>query len=146
MKQKIEQILFPYDGSKSSDKSFKNILEIAKRFNAKILLLACIKDHYTFGFFKSKSDKKAVEKEKQIATKKMNNLKKQAETIGVKTKSKISKCDIISKEIVDYAKKEKVDMIAMTKQKRGTIAEKMYNESSTEKVFREAPCTVMNIR
>lgn len=146
MKQNIEQILVPYDGSKNSDKVFKNVLEFAKRFDAKILLLACIKDIATFGFFKSKSDKKLIEKQKSVAEKKMQVLKKQAVQFDVRIKSKTVKCDVISKKIVEYAKKEKVDIIVMSKNREGTVAEKMYHESTTEKVFEEAPCTFMNIR
>lgn len=142
----IKKILCPYDGTYSSQKVFRNILYLAKCANAEILLLTCIEDRATFGFFKSKSDKKIINKQKQKANEKIEKLKLQAQEREVLIKSKIVKCDIVSKEIINYAKKEKVDMIVMNQTNRGTVAEKMYNESTVEKVFKDSPCTFIHIK
>ena len=146
MKQVINKILCPYDGTVSSERTFKNILNLAKQYEATILILTCIKDKATFGFFKLKSDKKTIKMQKERALKKIENLKNRAQEKGVSIKARVIKCDVISKEIIDYARKEDADLIAMSKAKRGTMAEKMYNESTVEKVFREAPCTFMHIK
>lgn len=146
MEQTINKILCPYDGTASSERAFKNILNLAKSYKATILILTCIKDKATFGFFKLKSDKKIIKKQKESILKKINELEKQAQKKEIEIKKAVVKCDIISKEILDYAKKENVDIIAMSKTKRGTMAEKMYNESIVGKVFRESPCTFMHIK
>lgn len=146
MKKGITKILCPYDGTESSERAFNYVLNLAKTLNSKILLLTCIKDQATFGFFKLKSDKKLINKQKENVKKKIEKLKKQAKETGICISSKIIKCDFISKEIVDYARKEKVDIITMSRTKHGTVAEKMYSESTVENVFRDAPCTFLHVK
>lgn len=146
VRQNIEQILLPYDGTKSSERAFKYAIHMAKIHQAKILTLTCIRDQATFGFFKLKSEKEKMERQKENAERRINKLKEIAKKIGVPIKSRIVKCEIISKEIVDYAKKQDVDIIAMSKTKYGTIAEKMYSESTVEKVFKNAPCTFVHVK
>ncbi|QUC64088.1 universal stress protein [Nitrosopumilus sp. K4] len=146
MKQDIKQILLPYDGTKSSERAFRYALQLAKVHQAKLLTLTCIKDQAAFGFFKLESDKRKMEKQKKNAEKRIENLKKEAEKLEVPIKSKIVKCDVISKGIVDYAKKQDVDIITMSKTKHGTAAEKMYSESTVDKVFDNAPCTFVHVK
>jgi len=146
MNKLIKQILVPYDGTASSEKAIKYAFKLASLHQSQILTLTCIKDQATFGFFRLKSDKKSTEKQKEKAVKKIEMLKNHAREIGISLKSKIIKCDVASKEIIKYAKKENVDMIAMSKTKQGTTAEKIYNESTVDKVFREAPCTFIQIK
>jgi nucleotide-binding universal stress UspA family protein len=146
MRQNITQILLPYDGTKSSERAFRYALRLAKTHQAKLLTLTCIKDQATFGFFKLKSEKKKMQKQKENAEKIIEDLKKQARYFGVSIKSKIVKCEIISKEIVDYAKKQDVDIIAMSKTKYGTAAEKIYSESTVDRVFKTAPCTFVHVK
>lgn len=146
VRQKIQKILVPYDGTKSSDRSFKNTLSIAKTYGAELQILTCIRDVATFGFFKTKADKNLIEKQKKMASKKIKELENEAKKIGVKTKAKIVKADLVSEKIIQYAKNEKVDLIVMSRTKYGTAAEKMHNESTVEKVFDEAPCSFLHVK
>jgi len=146
MKQMIKKILCPYDGTASSEFAFKNILTIAKNLKAEIFVLTCIRDKTTLGFFKLNSDRKLMTRQKKNAEKKIERLQKQAEKLGVSIKSKIVNCEIISKKIIEQAKKEEVDTIAMSKTKRGTAAEKMYSQSTVEMVFKESPCSFIHLK
>ena len=146
MRQNIEQILLPYDGTKSSERAFKYAMRLAKIHQAKLIILTCIRDQATFGFFKLKSEKKKIERQKENAEKIIKKLKHRAKSFGIPLKSKIVKCEIISKEIVDYAKKQDVDIIAMSKTKHGTTAEKMYSESTVDRVFKSSPCTFVHVK
>ncbi|MDX1595652.1 MAG: universal stress protein [Nitrosopumilaceae archaeon] len=145
MRKKIKQILVPYDGTKSSERAFNDALNIAKKYEAELKILTCIRDVATFGFFKTKADKKLIEKQKNMATKKIEVLKKNAQKNNVSVKSKIVKADLVSEKIIDYAKSEKVDLIVMSRTKYGTAAEKLHNESTVEKVFHEAPCSFLHV-
>ena len=145
MRKRLKQILVPYDGTKSSGRAFRDALNIAKTYDAEIKILTCIRDVATFGFFKTKADKKLIEKQKKMATKKIESLKNDAERDNVSVKSKIVKADLVSEKIIDYAKSEKVDLIVMSRTKYGTAAEKLYNESTVEKVFHEAPCSFLHV-
>ncbi len=66
VRQKIQKILVPYDGTKSSDRAFKNAINIAKTYGAEIKIITVIKDVATFGFFKTKADKADLVSEKII--------------------------------------------------------------------------------
>jgi len=146
MKKNISKILCPYDGTESSDFAFNNTLNLAKTLDSEILVLTCIKDRATFGFFKLKSDKENIKNQKKWAEKRISQLKEKCEEEGLSMKSKIIKCDIISNEIVDYAKKENVDIITMSNSKNRSAAEKMYSESMVDKVMEKTPCTFMLIK
>ena len=146
MRQNIKQILLPYDGTKSSERAFKYALRLAKVHQAKLLILTCIRDQATFGFFKLKSEKKKIERQKANAENTIEKLKEKAKSFGIPLKSRIAKCEIISKEIVDYAKKQDVDIIAMSKTRHGTAAEKMYSESTVDRVFKSSPCTFVHVK
>lgn len=146
VRQKIQKILVPYDGTKSSDRAFKNAIHIAKTYDAEIQIITVIKDIATFGFFKTKADKNLIEKQKKMASKKIEQLKKEAQKSDVLTKSKIVKADLVSEKIIQYAKSENVDLIVMSRTKYGTAAEKMHNESTVQKVFDEAPCSFLHVK
>ena len=64
---RFKKILVPYDASPSSEKAFKRILPIIEKHCSKIILLTCIRDRATFGFFQTKGDKKNLESEKKKA-------------------------------------------------------------------------------
>ena len=137
---KIKKILLPYDDTESSVKAFKKILSIIENKNSKIILLTCIRDQSTFGFFKTKSDKEHMKKEKERAEKIHEETKRESEKFGIKVISKIVKSDLESKSIIDYAKKENVDVIIMSKSKLSTHAERVYYNSTVDAVFKNAPC------
>ena len=142
---RFQKILVPYDATPSSEKAFKRILPIIEKHCSKIILLICIRDRATFGFFQTKSDKKSLEQEKKKAQKFQDMAKKDAQKFELSITSKIVKSDLESDSIVDYAKEQKVDLIVMSKTKLTTNAEKMYYISTVEAVFRKAPCPLLYI-
>ncbi|MCV0431191.1 universal stress protein [Nitrosopumilus sp.] len=142
---KIEKILVPYDATPSSEKAIKKIFALIENQGSKVVLLSCIRDKATFGFFKTKSDKKEIEQEKNKAKKYHEIIKKVAEKQGILMNSKIIKSDLESQSIIEYAKKEKVDMIVMSRSKLSTHAEKMYYNSTVDAVFKNAPCPFLYI-
>ena len=133
----IKKILIPYDATPSSEKIINNLRPFLEKHQCKMVLLTCIRDRASFGFFKSKSDKKEMEKEKMKAEKYHEDVAKKVEKLGVSTISKIVKSDLESKTIVDYAKKEDVDLIIMSKSKLRTYAERVYYNSTVEAVFKK---------
>ena len=78
--------------------------------------------------------------------KKIEALKKIAKTEEIPIKSKVAICDLASESILDYAKANKVDLIAMSKSKLATRAEQMYYNSTVERVFKHTPCSFLYIK
>lgn len=142
---RFKKILVPYDATPSSEKAFKKILPIIEKHCSKIILLTCVRDRATFGFFQTKSDKKSLEQEKKRAERFQNMAIKEAEKFELSITSKIVKSDLESESIIDYAKSEKVDLIVMSKTKLTTNAEKMYYNSTVEAVFKNAPCPFLYV-
>ena len=144
-KNLIKKTLIPYDATQSSEKALKKILPVLEKHSGKIVLLTCIKDKATFGFFQTKSDKKALKIEKEKAQKFHKTIKRIIEELGIRFISKIVKSDLESHTIIEYAKKEKVDLIVMSKSKLKTNAEKIYHDSTVDAVFKKTPCPFLYI-
>lgn len=142
---KIKKILIPHDATPSSEKAVKKVLPLIEKHDSKIMFLTCIHDKATFGFFKTKSDKREIEQEKKKIEKHHEHLKKEAEKSGILSSSKIIKSDLESRSIIEYAKSQDVDLIVMSKSKIGTHAEKMYYNSTVDAVFKKAPCPFLYI-
>lgn len=141
---KIKKILIPYDGTPSSEKAVRKIFPLIDN-NSKIVFLTCIHDKATFGFFKTKSDRKEIERLKKKTQKNHERLKKEAEKRGFPATSKIIKSDLESRSIIEYAANQKMDLIVMSKSKIGTHAEKMYYNSTVDAVFKKTPCPLLYI-
>lgn len=144
MKGPFKKILFPYNGTKQDENSFKKLVEIAKRHESQIIILSCLRDLRTLGFFKTESDKIKIAKKRNVMQKKINQLKKIGE--GLKIFSKIVNCEIISKEIVEQSKKNKVDLVVMNKTKLSSEVEKIYYESTVDHVFKNSSCSFLHIK
>ncbi|WP_148680193.1 universal stress protein [Nitrosopumilus maritimus] len=142
---KIKKILVPYDATPSSEKAVKKVLPLIEKHDSKILFLSCVHDKATFGFFKTKSDKREIAKEKKKAERHHERLKKEAAKFGIPSSSKIIKSDLESKSIIEYAKDQNADLIVMSKSKIGTHAEKMYYNSTVDAVFKKTPCPFLYI-
>ncbi|WP_428323978.1 universal stress protein [Nitrosopumilus sp.] len=142
---KIKKILIPYDATPSSKKAVKKVFPLIEKHNSKIIFLSCIHDKATFGFFKTKSDKKEIEQERKKIQKYHEELKKEAEGFDIPSSSKIIKSDLESRSIIEYSKEQNIDLIVMSKSKLGTHAEKMYYNSTVDAVFKNAPCPLLYI-
>ena len=142
---KFKKILIPYDATESSERALKKILPILEKHSSKIILLTCIKDKATFGFFKTNTDKKIMKKEKEKAEKFHKIVTKKIQDLGMKVSSKIVKSDLESQTIISQAKKEQTDLIIMSKSKLKTNAEKIYYNSTVEAVFKKTPCAFLYI-
>ena len=146
MTQKTNQILVPFVGNYGSNKTFSDVLDIASKNNSKIHLLSCLKEKISYGFFKSKSDKTHLKKQREKTTSKISKWKILARKLDVPIQTKVVKCDIASKTIIDYAKEHKIDLIAMTKNRPKSSTDKIYLEETTRSVFDHSPCSFLYLR
>ncbi len=145
MSIKIKKILVPYNATPSSENALKKLFPLIEPHNSKIILLTCLRDQATFGFFKTKSDKNRIIQEKKRAQKYHDHIKKAAEKFGLTITSIIIKSDLESESILDCAKKEGVDLIVMSKTKLSTDAEKLYYRSTVDAVFKKTNCAFLYI-
>ena len=83
--------------------------------------------------------------EKKMVKKFHEKAKKEAQKFNLSISSKIKKSDLESSTIVATAKKEKVDLIVMSKTKLKTHAERVYYNSTVDAVFKKTPCAFLYI-
>jgi len=143
---KINSILVPYDGTESSKMAFNSALGLAKKHEVKIFIFTCIPEQATFGFFKSKADKKSLQNLKNQAEKQIESLKHKAETVEVSITSKVVVTHGLPSEcIVKYSSDKEIDLIVMST-RRASPSAKMYYFSTVENVFKHAKCALLIVK
>ena len=143
---KINNILVPYDGTESSKKAFNSALGLAKKHESKIFIFTCIPEQATFGFFKTKGDKKSIQNQKNQAEKQIENLKHKAESAEVSITSKVVITNRLPSEcIVNYSSEKEIDLIVMSTGKASSFAITHYF-STVENVFKHAKCALLIVK
>ncbi|MDQ0197000.1 universal stress protein [Neobacillus ginsengisoli] len=141
---KYQNILVAIDGSKEAEWAFQKSIEIAKRNNAKLLLVHVI-DTRTFSMVEA-YDRTVAEKADVFATELLENYQNLALDAGVpdvqyeiefgSPKVRIPK---------DIAKKHNVDLIICGATGMNAV-ERFFIGSVSEHITRYAPCDVLVIR
>ena len=139
----FENILVPYNGTANSDKAFRKSVLLASSIRAKVTILTCLEERATFGFFKTKTRKQEFEKERKVVDAQHQKLKKLANDHDVTCDSKIMKNGLASNNILEFAKRNGVDLIVLIKTKLSSSYEKQHYHSTVENVFRHAVCPVL---
>jgi len=143
MTKTFEHILVPYNGTAGSEKAFRKAISLASSIHAKIMILTCLEERPTFGFFKTKTSKQEFEKERELVEKRHIKLEKFAKKHNVSCSSKIAKNGLASAKIIEFAKQHDVDLIITTKTKLSSRYEKQHYHSTVENTFRNAPCPIL---
>ncbi|OUJ18128.1 Nucleotide-binding protein UspA family [Methanonatronarchaeum thermophilum] len=139
-----DRILIPNDGSDKTEEAIKEGIELAKLTGAElhtifVVNIATFENIPETGVWNQ--TKGILEKEGEAANK---EVERKCEDQGVKCKSKILSGKPHT-EILDYAKKNKIDLIVMgTTSKKGV--DKFLLGSVAEKVLRSSESPVMVVR
>jgi len=143
MNKTFEHILVPYNGTPEGEKTFRKAVFLAQSIHANIIILTCLEERLTFGFFKTKTSKKEFENERKMVEKQQLELEKFAKEQNVPCNSKIVKNGLASIKILEFAQKNNVDLIIMTRTKFSSHYEKQHYHSTVENVFRNANCPIL---
>jgi len=110
----FQNILVPWDGSKYSNHAFKIAIDVAKKYNSKIKLVTCLSHADTGASYLDNNINKDIFKTaKEIMANKISELKNDAKKAGISTSSDVFITDSIVKQLVTYAKANKVDLVVM---------------------------------
>ena len=139
----FEHILVPYNGTTGSEKAFEKSMSLAISVGAKITILTCLEERHTFGFFKTKTSKQELDKERKVVEIQHQKLEKLAKEQGISCDSKIVKNGLPSIKILEFAKQHDVDLIITTKTKLSSRIEKQHYQSTVENMFRNTPCPIL---
>lgn len=139
-------ILVPFDLSNQSIRAFKTALNIAKKYNSKITLLTCLEgDAWHHKFYDSMANNELIKKQKKATLAQIAKLEPLAKKYNIVMKYQIIKSTSVVKDIINYAKSRKMDLIIMGSHSR-TGADKIILGSVANGVAQKASCPVLIVR
>ena len=142
----FKNILVPFDLSNKSLHAFKVALDIAKKYNSKITLLTCIQaDAWHHRFYDSRADDELLKKQKKVILPYIEKLETLANKSNISMKSQILRSISVVKDITNYAKSRKYDLIVMGAHGRTGI-DKLILGSVANGVIQKSSCPVLIIK
>jgi nucleotide-binding universal stress UspA family protein len=141
----LKTILVPTDFSECSDEAVRYGLELGRRFDARVHLLHVVQDPLTQPW--------AAEGFSVPLFEVVDEWQRQAEqrlraSIAEEDKGRVTVSAVVATpyaEILDYAARNKVDLIVMGTHGRGGVTHMLLG-SIAERVVRRAPCPVLTVR
>lgn len=143
---KIERIVFPTDFSEGASHALHYAVDLAKKYNAKLHIL-----HVIYDFTKATGSHiphiSADELYKELNTWAIKEIDKSSleETRGLAGVEKTVLEGIPYEEIINFAEKEKADIIVIGTYGRSGL-ERFIFGSTAERVVRRATCPVLTVR
>ena len=112
---KIKKIVIPFDGSVYSKHAFDMALNLAQKYNSKLILLTCIEKINGSWYGKEFSHlyQKDVKKYQEKILKETSKLASISKKKKISTTAKIFVTDSIVEQILSFTKSNKTDMIVM---------------------------------
>ncbi|MGY5149706.1 MAG: universal stress protein [Candidatus Nitrosopumilus sp. bin_68KS] len=138
-------ILVPYDGTGFSNRAFRKALDIAKRDGSKITILTVIEGEYSAITGHSAINPQTIKKQQRVAKKLIYKLEQAAKKNDVLLSIKIKQGTSIVKEIINFTKSKKTDLIVMGSHGR-TGLNKLILGSVANGVVQQAKCSVMVVK
>jgi len=141
----FKNILVPYDATSFSNRAFQKALDIAKKDGSKITIFTVIEGEYSAIMGYSKINPQVIKKQQSAAKKFIYKLESSAKKSNVPISIKIKQGVTIVKEIVNFAKSKKFDLIVMGSHGR-TGLNKLILGSVANGVAQQAKCSVMVVK
>ena len=143
---KIENILVPVDGSEYSVKAFEEGLDIARKFGAKISILACLeKENISAWCVNKKLHMQIIKDAESFARDFTSKLEEAARAASVPVSVDVIETKSIPKEITGFAVSKKIDLIVMGSHGR-TGFNRFVLGSVSNAVCHSAECPVLIVK
>ena len=144
----FHKILVPLDGSPLSEEAVAPALEVARRFNATILMFraSILPEHLMVSPVPVSPATYAEIEESILETTReyLDGMKARYANSGVQIETAHASGEA-AREILDFAQQQGVDLIAMSTHGRSGFQRWLFG-SVAEKVMRHAPCPVLAVR
>jgi len=141
----FKNILVPYDATSFANRAFRKALDIAKKDGSKITIFTVIEGEYSAIMGYSKINPQVIKKQQNVAKKYSYKLESTAKNSGVPISVKIKQGIKIVKEIINFAKSKKSNLIVMGSHGR-TGLNKLILGSVANGVAQQAKCSVMVVK
>lgn len=141
----FKNILVPYDATSFSNRAFQKALDVAKKDGSKITIFTVIEGVYSAVGGFSKIHPNVIKKQQSAAKKFIYKLESAAKNSNVPVSVKIKQGTLIVKEIINFAKSKKFDLIVIGSHGR-TGLNKLILGSVANGVAQQAKCSVMVVK
>jgi len=142
----FRNILVPLDLSNQSTRAFKVALDVAKKYNSKVTLLTCIEvGAWHHKYLDSRANSQLVKKQSKIVKKYFEKLESLADKNNVSVKSQILTSESTVKDIVNFAKSRKHDLVVIGSHGR-TGFDKLLLGSVANGVSQKTKCPVLIVK
>ncbi len=142
----FQNILVPVDLSNQSTRAFKVALDIAKKYNSKVIILTCIEknssDHLYYSLVTSP---RLLKKRIEVAKKHFEKLESIAKKNNVSVRSKIITSSSPVNTIVTFAKSKKQDLVVIGSHGR-TGFDKWLLGSVANGVSQKTKCPILIVK
>ncbi len=143
---KFQNILVPVDLSKHSLKSFKTALDISKKYHSKLTVLSCIEIFPAYRlYYASTTLSQQTKKQISIVKNHFNELELMAKKHDISINFKILKSYSVVKDIVNFAKSKKFDLVIIGSHGR-TGFDKLLLGSVANGVSQKIKCSVLIVK
>ncbi len=134
-----KKILVPLDGSELAKKALDHAEELAKTFDAEIILFQVVPLMPIYGAPELVTPFIVDEKQKEVAERYLTNLAEEMKTRGHKVTAMVRTGQQVAAQIIDFAKESGVDLIVMCTHGRsgvtrwvlGSVAHKVLTRAET---------------
>ena len=134
-----KKILVPLDGSELAKKALDQAEQLAKTFNAEIILLQVVPFMPIYGSPELVTPLIVDEKQKESVERYLNNLAEELKGKGLRVTSMVKTGQQVAVEIIDFAKESGADLIVMCTHGRsgftrwvlGSVAHKVVTRAET---------------
>lgn len=142
----FENILVPFDLSKQSIRAVKVAFDVAKTRQSKVTLLTCLEgDSWHHAYYDARADSELIKKQKKVTQQHIDKLEPLAKKNNVTLKSRIIPSKSVVKDIVNFAKLGKYDLVVMGSHGR-TGFDKWLLGSVANGVSQKVHCPVLLVK
>ena len=142
----FNKILVPYDGSKYSKHALKTAIDLAKKYNSKILCVTCIDVIYRGSwYYDSEYYNSKIKEQKEIARKSVANLESMSKKQGIPFDFMVFQSRSVVEKIIALSETKNIDLVVMGSHGR-TGFDKLLLGSVANGVVQHVKCPVMVIK
>jgi nucleotide-binding universal stress UspA family protein len=142
----VKRILVPIDRSGYKEKIIAYAVSLGKAWGAEITAIHVIEPEHALSDGRAEAKKEVREESRRQAEHLLNEIDTLAEKEGLNIKKEaLEESDIVGKAIIDYAKKNNMDVIVIGT-KGMTAVQEYFFGSVANKVIHHAHCPVFAIR
>jgi len=142
----FKNILVPFDLSSQSTRAFKVALDVAKKYDSKIVLLTCIEgDAWHHKYYDSRADLELIKKQKKVSKEHLAELESLALKNNVSVSSNIITSKSVVNDIVNFTKSRKHDLVVIGSHGR-TGFDKLLLGSVANGISQKVRCPVLIVK